>query len=210
MIYLGQRTTEFRIDSMIHPMFFSTLLFENWLQVKKLFHPKEAKLIYRQSRCWGLWRLRLNFENSTSKFFMELWKVGFYYQKSKANLWNSSKDLIYLTVLSILLHSSKMVFKEEWKRQINKTLETFVIQRLAADFSDLPKKFWGWNLKIQHHLTSITSKTVRHNILKIASNQCISSNKDWWQVWIIGRDRTKTKCPQQCSEGCLLFIAYES
>ena len=115
LIYLGQRTTEFRIDSMIHPMFFSTLLFENWLQVKKLFHPKETKLIYRQLRCfwgcWGLWRLRLNFENSTSKFFMELWKVGFYYQKSKANLCmtNSSKDLIYLTILSLLLHSSKTV-----------------------------------------------------------------------------------------------------
>ena len=30
--------------------------------------------------CWGLWHLRLNFENSTSKFFMKLWNVGFCYQ----------------------------------------------------------------------------------------------------------------------------------
>ena len=105
----------------------------------------------------------------TSKFFMELCKVGFYYQKSKANLWNSSKDLIYLTVLSILLHSSKMVFKEEWKRQINKTLETFVIQRLAADFSDLPKKFWGRNLKIQPQ-TSFDLNNLKNGATKYFEN----------------------------------------
>ena len=115
---------------------------------------------------------------------MELWKVGFYYQKSKANLWNSSKDLIYLTVLSLLLHSSKMVFKEEWKRQINKTLETFVIQRLAADFSDLPKKFWGRNLKIQPQ-TSFDLNNLKNGATKYFENSLKSMH--FFQLKIDGR-----------------------
>ena len=44
-------------------------------------------------------------------------------------------------------------------------------------------------------LTSMASKTALPYISKIASNQCICS-KDWWEVWIVGRDRTKTKCPK--------------
>ena len=44
-------------------------------------------------------------------------------------------------------------------------------------------------------LTSMASKAALPNILKIVSNQCISYN-DSWEVWIVGRDRTKTKCPQ--------------
>ena len=39
-------------------------------------------------------------------------------------------------------------------------------------------------------------KMAQPNILKIASNQCISS-KDWWKVWIVGRGHTKTKCLRQ-------------
>ena len=154
---------------------------------QKIISPKRSKINIQTvsaTVCWGLWRLRLNFENSTSKFFMELWKVGFYYQKSKANLWNSSKDLIYLTVLSILLHSSKMVFKEEWKRQINKTLETFVIQRLAADFSDLPKKIWGRNLKIQPQ-TSFDLNNLKNGATQYFENSLKSMH--FFQLKIDGR-----------------------
>ena len=41
---------------------------------------------------------------------------------------------------------------------------------------------------------------------KIASNQCICS-KDWWDLWIVGRDITKTKSPKQwnyCIQGRFL------
>ena len=129
-------------------------------KAQKTFHHNETNLIHRQLRCfwgyWGLWCLRLNFDNSTSKFFMELWKVGFYYQKSKANLCmtNSSKDLIYLTVLSLLLHSSKTVSLRKNKRQINQNFGkvcdteicfTFLRQ---PNFQNLPRIFWGQNLKI--------------------------------------------------------------
>ena len=49
---------------------------------------------------------------------------------------------------------------------------------------------------IDHPLTSMASKTALPYISKIVSNQLICS-KDWWKLWIVGRDRKKTKSPQQ-------------
>ena len=52
------------------------------------------------------------------------------------------------------------------------------------------------SLTMRPSLISMASKTVCANILKIALNQCKFS-KDSWEVWIVGRGSTKTKCPQQ-------------
>ena len=49
------------------------------------------------------------------------------------------------------------------------------------------------SLNLRPPLSSVTSKTALPNILKIASKNCKFS-KDWWEIWIIGRDCTKTKC----------------
>ena len=42
----------------------------------------------------------------------------------------------------------------------------------------------------------MASKTALSNILKVASNQCICS-KDWWELWIVGRDCKKHKRSKQ-------------
>ena len=81
-------------------------------------------------------------------------------------------------------------------------MELFVIHtfsRLAAKLSEMITKFGGCNLKIQHErfLTSMASKMAKPNISKIASILWISSKYWWREVWIVGGDRTKTKCPQQ-------------
>ena len=47
------------------------------------------------------------------------------------------------------------------------------------------------------------------NILKVASNQCICS-KDWWKLWIVDRDRTKTKYPKQWGVTKLMTYSYLS
>ena len=52
------------------------------------------------------------------------------------------------------------------------------------------------SLTMQFPLTSMASKTEGRSILKITINQCKFS-KVYWEIWIIGRDRNKTKCPQQ-------------
>ena len=38
----------------------------------------------------------------------------------------------------------------------------------------------------------MASKMVQPNFLKETSNQCICS-KDWWELWIVGKDRKKKK-----------------
>ena len=95
--------------------------------------------------------------------------------------------------------------KERYQSQINQksgtvchtevclTFLTFL--RLAAKLSELITKLQGCCLKIQHQL-SMTSKTTLPYVSKIASNQCICS-KFWWELWIVGRDRKKSKSPQQ-------------
>ena len=67
---------------------------------------------------------------------------------------------------------------------------------MAAKLSEMITKFRGHSLKIQHWSSSMASKMALSYISKIASNQFICS-KDWWKVWIVGRDHTKTKCPMQ-------------
>ena len=72
--------------------------------------------------------------------------------------------------------------------------------------------FWGWQPNFLSHLkkievaaskfnlkrplTSRALKTALPNILKVPSNQCICS-KYWWELWIVVRNRKKTKRPQQ-------------
>ena len=91
--------------------------------------------------------------------------------------------------------------------------------------------FWGWQPNFQkwlqnfevaagkfnldRPLTSIASKMAHANILKIASNHSKSS-KHWWEVWILGRGRKKTKRPinqfnpvhhsRQCALRAYFFI----
>ena len=92
-------------------------------------------------------------------------------------------------------------------------MEPFVIQRSAL-------LLWGWQLKnfevaaskfnLEHFLTLMASKTALLNILKVASNQCICS-KDWWELWIVGRDRKKPKVlsSEECSlVPCLYVFRY--
>ena len=54
----------------------------------------------------------------------------------------------------------------------------------------------SYSLIWQPPLISETSKTALPNISKIVSKNCKFS-EDWWEIWIVGRDWTKTKCPQQ-------------
>ena len=72
------------------------------------------------------------------------------------------------------------LFGEEYNWQINLAIcyteVCLTFSRLAAVFSELAKK-----INLKHPLTSMVSKMALPNILKIASNQCISS-KDWWEV----------------------------
>ena len=85
-------------------------------------------------------------------------------------------------------------------------MEPFVIQRSALPFQGWQPNFQKWSqnfevaaskFNIDRPLTSMASKTALQNISKIASNQCICF-KDWWELWIVGRDRKKTpKSPQQ-------------
>ena len=95
--------------------------------------------------------------------------------------------------------------KERYQSQINQNLGTvchtevcLTFSRSAAKLSEMITKFRGRASKfnIDRPLTSMASETALPYILEIASNQCIYS-KDWWEVWIVGRDRTKTKSPQQ-------------
>ena len=69
-------------------------------------------------------------------------------------------------------------------------------KKLLQNFEVAASKF-----NIDHPLTSMVSKTALPNISKIASKKCIFS-KDWWEVWIVGGDRTKTKWPQQWGVFC--------
>ena len=80
-------------------------------------------------------------------------------------------------------------------------MEPFVIQRSALLFQGWQPNFQKWlqnfdfaasNFFIDPPLTSMASKTALHYISKIASNQCICS-KDWWELWIVGRDCKKPK-----------------
>jgi hypothetical protein len=84
-------------------------------------------------------------------------------------------------------------------------LELFVILRSALLFQGwqpnfqkrLPNfEFAASKFNINCPLTSLASKMTHTNILKIFSNQCIYS-KDWWELWIVGRDRKKK--PQKFS-----------
>ena len=88
-------------------------------------------------------------------------------------------------------------------KKTNKS-EPFVIQRSVLLFRGWQPNFQKWlpnfevaasKFNIDRPLTSMASKTARANILKIASNHCICS-KDWWELWIVGRD-CKKKSPQQ-------------
>ena len=84
------------------------------------------------------------------------------------------------------------------------TLEPFVMQRSALLFRGWQPNFQKWlqnfdftasNFNIDCPLTSMASKTSLSYISKIASNQYICFNNRW-EVWIVGRDNTKTKCPK--------------
>ena len=97
-----------------------------------------------------------------------------------------------------------VIQKERHQSQINQNFGTICHTEVCLTFLRFTAKLS--ELKIfemaasyfnrEHPLTSRASKTALQNILKVASNQC-SFSKDWWEVWIVGRDRTKTKCPKE-------------
>ena len=100
--------------------------------------------------------------------------------------------------------------KERYQSQINQNFGTvchtevcLTFSRLPAKLSEMITKFWGCSLKIQLDcpLTSRASKTALPYISKIASNQCICS-KDWWELWIVVRNRKKKKKKILSSEEC--------
>ena len=89
-----------------------------------------------------------------------------------------------------------------------RTFEPFVIQKSALLFQHWQPIFKKWlqnfevtasKFDIDIPLTSIVSKMATPNILKIDSNQCISSKllMKGGMNYIIGGNSTKTKYPQQ-------------
>ena len=105
---------------------------------------------------------------------------------------NSSKVLIYLTLISFFLNLYALARVCLWgtiKRTNFGTVclreDNLTFSRLAANFSEMITIFRGRNLKIQHPLTSMALKTATPNIIKTVPNKCISS-KYWWQAWVAG------------------------
>ena len=134
------------------------------------------------------------------KICNHFWKFGCQSWKSNANLCmtNSSKVLIYLSKT----YSCKWC-KKRYQRQINQNFGTVCHTEVCLIFRGWHPNFQKWlqnfeltvsKFNIDHPLTSMASKTALPYISKIASNQCICS-KDWWELWIVSRDRKKTKSP---------------
>ena len=68
----------------------------------------------------------------------------------------------------------------------------FILNQINMASKTVPKfRFIG----LFYSASEVQLTFSRSNILKIASNQCISS-KDWWKVWIVGRGLKKAKFPQ--------------
>ena len=78
--------------------------------------------------------------------------------------------------------------------------------RLAAELSELAKKF------LMLHTQNSTLNVLwsqwpqKWPFQTFWKNQYICS-KDWWEVWIVSRDHTKTKCPKQWRVNQLLLRA---
>ena len=89
-----------------------------------------------------------------------------------------------------------IAMQNEWcERQINQNFGTVIFRGLnyyRKSFTLL--KHFEAEIQKFNLESPLTSKTPLPNILKIASNQWISS-KDWWKVWIVGKGCTITKCP---------------
>ena len=100
-----------------------------------------------------------------------------------------SKVLIYLSFL--LRHISNA------KRKISKSKKSELWNRLS--YRGLPYFFEvaASKFNIDCSLTSMASKMALPYISKIASNQCICS-KDWWELWIVGRDRKNPPKKPKC------------
>ena len=69
-----------------------------------------------------------------------------------------------------------------------------VLVRSPPTIHTIINLFWFFSaLTVQPPLTLITSKTA----LPIENNvKPMHFSKDWWEVWIVGRYCTKSKCPQ--------------
>ena len=97
-------------------------------------------------------------------------------------------------------HWGQRIFAVEFRGYGPEILFSFLIVWLSTlrKLSQTVPKFWlidfialdlfDFGNDIECSLT-LTSKMATPNILKIASNQCIFS-KYWWEVWILGGDRT--------------------
>ena len=110
-------------------------------------------------------------------------------------LWNLFFCITRVSLWGTIKKTNK---SEHWNRS---ALEPFVIQKSALLFRGWQPNFQKWlqNFKvaaskfnINCSLTSMASKMAFPYISKIASNQCICS-KDWWEVWIVGKDCTKNQ-----------------
>ena len=104
-----------------------------------------------------------------------------------------AEDIWVFLRLLLKIHSSHQYLEDlHWFEGVFKTFGRAVFEAIEVKgLSEMITKF-----NIDGPLTSMTSKTAESKFLKIASNQCKSS-KYWWEVWILGRGRKKTKCPQQ-------------
>ena len=134
----------------------------------------------------------LNFEAVTLKFCNLFWKLGCQPKKREGkpmyDKWFESFDLFVFFIVPQRLVSNA-------KRKTSKSNKSELTNCLS--YKSLPYFFQGWQpnsqkwlqnfevtaskFNIDCPLTSMTSNTAALNILKLASNHCISS-KYWWKV----------------------------
>ena len=83
------------------------------------------------------------------------------------------------------------------KLELRNHLSASLFQGLKPNFQSYLKifKVAASKFTLKHPLTPMVSKTALP-FWKSPSNRCICS-KDWWELWIVGIDRKKTKRPQQ-------------
>ena len=89
--------------------------------------------------------------------------------------------------------------------ELRNHLSASLFQGLKPNFQSYLKifKVAASKFTLKHPLTPMVSKTALP-FWKSPSNRCICS-KDWWELWIVGIDRKKTKRPQQWGVGIKAF-----